>query len=641
MTTHPKSGARFGRMKAIAAVAVGALIVVGIPFAASAQDTDFSTISVGDEPAAVVFTPDGLRAYVSNYLSDTVSVIDTVTNTVSTTIPVSGGPYGLAMSPDGLSAYVTRYDDGLVSVIDTATNTVSATSVDVGALSHPFGIAITPDGSTLYVGTYGLNTTAVLSTAPFAAVTTVSTASYPQAVAVSPDGSEAWVGVTNNGNGHFSVINTADNSVTDFPLPAGSWPAAVAFSPDGSKVLVGDSSLNVTYVIDAASRTVDYTVTHSSAHLGVAVSPDGLTGYIAFGSYGASDPAKRGVLPFNLATGVTAPEVPTEQYTRAIAIAPNGSFGLAVNGQASSVTSFGEPVRRVSGSSRYETAIGVSQQGFPGGARVVLVATGQNYPDALAAGPAAAELDAPLLLTDPDSLPTAVRNEIIRLNPTEIIVVGGEGAVSAGVFNALVPLATTVTRIAGTDRYDTARKITTTVFGAGGAPEAYIATGLNFPDALSAGAVGAALGRPVLLVDGGASSVDSATMSTLSYLGTSTVIIAGGTGAVSSGIQTQLSGTLTATRESGTTRYDTSLAINAAGYTGSATRVLIATGVNFPDALAGSAWAGQLKAPLFIVPGTCVPQNMLDKITSLGAVQVSLIGGTGVLTQSVFDLTAC
>jgi YVTN family beta-propeller protein len=76
-----------------------------------------ATIDVGDAPAGVAVTPDGATAYVANVVDDTVSVIDTATNTVTATITVGDGPIFVAVSPDGTRAYVTNQADGTVSVI--------------------------------------------------------------------------------------------------------------------------------------------------------------------------------------------------------------------------------------------------------------------------------------------------------------------------------------------------------------------------------------------------------------------------------------------------------------------------------------------------------------------------------------------
>ncbi|MGA7384174.1 MAG: YncE family protein, partial [Methylocella sp.] len=87
-------------------------------------------------------------AYVANVASNSVSVIDTATNTVVATIPVRAAAEGLAVTPDGTHVYVTNISSDHVSVIATATNTVVAT-VAVG--SYADGVAVTPDGTHVYV----------------------------------------------------------------------------------------------------------------------------------------------------------------------------------------------------------------------------------------------------------------------------------------------------------------------------------------------------------------------------------------------------------------------------------------------------------------------------------------------------------
>jgi YVTN family beta-propeller protein len=100
-------------------------------------------LPVGAIPKGVATTPDGTHAYVINDGNFTVSVIDTANNTVVTTIPADD-PSGVAITPDGTHAYVTSRSENTVSVIDIASNTVVA-MIPVG--SFPSGVAITPDGT--------------------------------------------------------------------------------------------------------------------------------------------------------------------------------------------------------------------------------------------------------------------------------------------------------------------------------------------------------------------------------------------------------------------------------------------------------------------------------------------------------------
>ena len=87
-------------------------------------------------------------AYITNFGSTTVSVIDTATNTVTATIGGFDYPEGVAVSPDGTKVYVANEGNSTVSVINTTTNKVTAT-VNVG--TNPFGVAVTPDGTKVYV----------------------------------------------------------------------------------------------------------------------------------------------------------------------------------------------------------------------------------------------------------------------------------------------------------------------------------------------------------------------------------------------------------------------------------------------------------------------------------------------------------
>ncbi|BCK70527.1 hypothetical protein Srufu_044800 [Streptomyces libani subsp. rufus] len=85
-----------------------------------------AVIPVGTLPQGITLLPDGTRAYVGNRGSNTVSVIDTATDTVTATIPTGAGPVYVALGPDGTRGYVTVADAGVVSVLDTATNTLVA-----------------------------------------------------------------------------------------------------------------------------------------------------------------------------------------------------------------------------------------------------------------------------------------------------------------------------------------------------------------------------------------------------------------------------------------------------------------------------------------------------------------------------------
>jgi YVTN family beta-propeller protein len=109
----------------------------------SSSNTIVATATVGSAPGGVAVTPDGTRAYVANNHSNSVSVIDTSSNTVVATVAVGSAPGGVAMTPDGTRACVTNVLSNSVSLIDTSSNTVVAT-VTVGRFTVPQLVAIRP-----------------------------------------------------------------------------------------------------------------------------------------------------------------------------------------------------------------------------------------------------------------------------------------------------------------------------------------------------------------------------------------------------------------------------------------------------------------------------------------------------------------
>lgn len=298
-------------------------------------------------------------------------------------------------------------------------------------------------------------------------------------------------------------------------------------------------------------------------------------------------------------------------------------------------------VSRLAGTDRQGTAVEISKATFGANVPVVYIATGSTFPDALSAAPAAAKQGGPLLLVDQNSMSQTVRTELTRLKPAKIVVVGSKLSVSDALLNDLkqyVRGGATPTRLGGVDRYDTAKKVIQYAFS-DGSSRAWLATGEKFPDALGASAAAGSVDAPVLLVNGGLSTADATTKSLVSQLGVRSLTIAGDSRSVSDGIERSLP-VASISRIAGSDRYDTSEKLNRAAFTSAGT-VFLATGENFPDALAGATAAGYTSSPLFAVRPTCVPQAVLDDITRFGAKKVVLLGGPGTLSDSVARLTSC
>jgi len=292
-------------------------------------------------------------------------------------------------------------------------------------------------------------------------------------------------------------------------------------------------------------------------------------------------------------------------------------------------------VRRIAGPDRYGTAAAVSASRFTGTAPVVYVAAGGNFPDALAGGPPAVLDGAPLLLVRQNAIPAPTVQELLRLNPQRIKVLGGAAAVGDPVITQLREFTGNVTRLSGADRYATAAAISRSSHPAG-ADTVFIASGRSFPDALSAGPAAAGLGGPVLLTQ--PNGIPAATATELARLDPSRVIVLGGPVAVSDAVVAQLTAQFgTVERIAGATRYETSVAISQRFFpaNGGGT-VYVATGSDFPDALAASAVAGGTGSPILLVPGQgTLPAAVAAELLRLGPAEVVVLGGPVAVSLTV------
>lgn len=349
------------------------------------------------------------------------------------------------------------------------------------------------------------------------------------------------------------------------------------------------------------------------------------------------------------ATAQTYTPVSADANTR-LTVAITGSVG-GTSPQTKAATSAAKTVlvagQRISGASRYETAVKISQHAYPsttGG--TVIVATGENYPDALGAAPLGAKLKAPMLLTGSKSLPQVTENELTRLRPSKVYIVGGKGVVSPAIEKQIETLikqlrpAATVERLAGKDRYSTSEAIVREGWPNGSATRVFIATGAGFADALSAGAAAGSLNAPVVLVPGSSASAPASAKKLLTDLGASTLYIAGGTGAVSSSLVNSIKGTRTVERFSGSSRYDTSAKIGTRfGTVGGS--LYLANGGGFADALTGAAVAGSKKAPMLLSQGGCLPKSIRGAQETLLPGTIWLLGGKGALSDAVATGRVC
>jgi putative cell wall-binding protein len=297
-------------------------------------------------------------------------------------------------------------------------------------------------------------------------------------------------------------------------------------------------------------------------------------------------------------------------------------------------------VTRLSGADRFATAAAISAATFAPGVPAVTIAVGTNFPDALAGGPAAATKGGPILLTATDLVPQATLDELTRLQPKSIDLLGGTAVVSPAVEAQLAGYTTgAVTRLSGADRFGTAAAISAATY-APGVPAAVVAVGTNFPDALAGGPAAAVLGGPILLTT--TDAVPQSTADELSRLQPGSIVILGGTAVVSPAVEAALADYTTGpvTRLSGGDRFATAAAISAATFDPGAGAAMIAVGTNFPDALAGGPAAATSGGPILLTATDAIPGPTDGELIRLAPGSIVVLGGTAVISTQVETLLA-
>lgn len=300
--------------------------------------------------------------------------------------------------------------------------------------------------------------------------------------------------------------------------------------------------------------------------------------------------------------------------------------------------------QRVQGSDRYGTSVATTQA-FEPGVPVLYIASGAGWADALSAGPAAAVQGGALLLTDPDVLPAAVASEITRLAPLKTVVVGSALTVSTAVYSQIEALVGEIDRVGGTDRYDTSRQLVAGAFPFSTADEVFLATGGNFPDALSVAPVAGRSGSAVLLVDGAKDGLDAATTDAVERLDATTAVVIGQEPSISAGIEADLvsSGAVDeTTRIGGPSRYATSRLVNEAYPPAPLVdTTYLASGEGFADALSGATVAAAQGYPISLSYPACVPGETVDSLKRLHVDTAFVLGSELTLSRAVSTVTAC
>jgi putative cell wall-binding protein len=265
-------------------------------------------------------------------------------------------------------------------------------------------------------------------------------------------------------------------------------------------------------------------------------------------------------------------------------------------------------MKRVFGADRYATAAAIATEHWVL-AGTVIIASGENFPDALSASALAGSYDAPLLLTRRDSVPQSALDALASLDVTRVIIVGGPPSVSSGVEDYLrTTRRLSVDRVFGADRYATAAKVARAVeVREGTRSECIIASGENFPDALAAAPYAYSRRMPILLVRRHA--LPASAEDVFDDLGIRTAYVVGSESTIDDDVIESLDPD-TYYRISGDDRYATAAAV--AGFAvdqGWATNAFygIASGTNFPDAVGGGIAVGRMDGAMVLTRPASVP----------------------------------
>ena len=273
---------------------------------------------------------------------------------------------------------------------------------------------------------------------------------------------------------------------------------------------------------------------------------------------------------------------------------------------------------RISGPGRVETSIEISR--FENTkSKTVILADARNYPDALAASNLTGGRYSVILVQN--QLTQAIINEIVRLEAQDLIILGGTNSISEDIERGLANIGgiKNISRIAGENRYDTCQKI----FNHAKKKSLILASGEKFPDALATSSILDQAG--LLLTKSG--QLPSEVQAAIEALNHDSFLIVGGENSVQEGLASAIANQFqyaSHTRISGNNRYETSAKI---GDRLVSSTVILASGENFPDALAASTLAQKIEVPILLVSKDKIDQSVIDYFKNHNIKKVLVVGG--------------
>lgn len=304
------------------------------------------------------------------------------------------------------------------------------------------------------------------------------------------------------------------------------------------------------------------------------------------------------------------------------------------------------PVQKLVGDNRAHTAAKVSQEGWPSGADKVILVNGNAISDGITATPLATTVNAPILLTNNGNIPQSTKDELARLNPKDIIIIGGESVVSNSVENELkTTTSSSVLRIAGKNRHETSLKIAKEIDGYHDVEKIYIANGYQGEvDALSIAAKAGQDQQPIILSE--KTKLPDTTYNWLKNENLNDAYFIGGENNLTTDVIHQVAEITTLAsgqsvyknRVYGKDRYETNAKVMEKFYPQqSLDSVLVAKGDVLVDALTAGPLAAKLNSPILLTKTDSIPSYHNNNLDNKNAGVVYQVGG-GIKDSVISDI---
>jgi YVTN family beta-propeller protein len=296
--------------------------------------------------AAVTATP-GVRVYVTNEGSGTLTIIDAATRSAIATLPLGKRPRGIQVSPDRTRLYVALsgspsappgVDEKTLPPPDRSADGIGEVDVATGKVlrvlqsgTDPEQLAITADGKRLFVANEDGARVSVFDLAANAVVKTIPVGAEPEGVTISPDGRVVYV--TSEEAGEVYAIDTTSYAVLA-RIPVGHRPRSIGFTPDGARAFVTLENDGAVAAIDARAHTFDRIIPlgdRAVRPMGIAADPGGKAMYVTTGRYGS-------LFILDPATRQPAGSIKVGERPWGVAVTADGTLAFTANGPSNDVS---------------------------------------------------------------------------------------------------------------------------------------------------------------------------------------------------------------------------------------------------------------------------------------------------------------